>query len=93
MMYNKQNHITQERYHTMKRNTLIASIALLVIGFITARLGDMLSTVTETGMVQDSILMPTGALLFILGLLVLIIAIIWYLVALIRGRLQKKGAE
>ena len=73
----------------MKRNTLITSIALIVIGFITARVGDNLSTVTESGMVQDSILMPIGAILFILGLLVLVVAILWYLFDFIRGRLKK----
>lgn len=73
----------------MKRNTLITSIALIVIGFIAARVGDSLSTVTESGMVQDSILMPIGAILFILGLLVLVVAILWYLFDFIRGRLKK----
>jgi uncharacterized membrane protein YidH (DUF202 family) len=74
----------------MKRNTLITSIALIVIGFIAARVGDNLSTVTESGMVQDSILMPIGAILFILGLLVLVVAILWYLFDFIRGRLKKE---
>jgi hypothetical protein len=74
----------------MKRNTLIISIALIVIGFIAARVGDNLSTVTESGIVQDSILMPIGAILFGLGLLALIVAILWYLVGFIRGRLQKE---
>ena len=73
----------------MKRNTLITGIALIVIGFIAARVGDSLSTVTESGMVQDSILMPIGAILFILGLLVLVVAILWYLFDFIRGRLKK----
>jgi len=73
----------------MKRNTLITSIALIVIGFITARVGDYLSTVTESGMVQDSILMPIGAILFVLGLLALVVAILWYLVGFIIGRLKK----
>lgn len=73
----------------MKRNILIISIALIVIGFITARVGDSLSTVTESGMIQDSILMPIGAILFILGLLALAVTIIWYLVSFIRGRLRK----
>lgn len=73
----------------MKRNTLITSIALIVIGFIAARVGDNLSTVTESGMLQDSILMPIGAILFFLGLLALVIAIIWFAVDFIRGRLKK----
>ena len=76
----------------MKRNTLIASIVLIVIGFITARLGDSMSTVTESGMVQDSILMPIGAVLFLLGFLALFVAIIWYLVDFIKGKLKKDKA-
>jgi hypothetical protein len=72
-----------------KRNTLLISIALIVIGFITARVGDMLSTVAESGMVQDSILMPIGAILFTLGLLSLVVAILWYLISFIRGRMKK----
>ena len=76
----------------MKRITLIASIALIVIGFTTARVGDALSTVTESGMVQDSLLMPIGAILFMLGFLALGVAIIWYLVSFIRGRLTQDKA-
>ena len=76
----------------MKRYTLITSIILIVIGFIAARVGDNLSTVTESGMVQDNILMPIGTLLFILGLLVLVVAIIWYLFSFIRGQLKKDKA-
>jgi hypothetical protein len=76
----------------MKRFTLIASIALVVIGLIAARVGDSLSTVTESGMVQDSILMPIGAIMSILGLLALVVAILWYLVDLFRGRLKKDQA-
>ncbi len=80
----------------MKRNTLIFSIALIVIGFIAARLGDSLSTVVPLDdgrmMVQDSILMPIGGILFIVGLLALVVAILWYLVSFIKGRLKKDKA-
>jgi hypothetical protein len=81
----------------MKRNTLIISIALIAFGFITARVGDSLSTVVPTGeegamMVQDSILMPIGAILFTLGLLALVVAIIWYLIDFIRAQLKKDQA-
>ena len=76
----------------MKRYILIISIALIVIGFIAARVGDSLSTVAESGMVQDSILMPIGAILFILGFLALAVAILWYLVDFFRGRLKKDSA-
>jgi phosphate/sulfate permease len=76
----------------LKRYALIISIALIVIGFIAARVGDNLSTVAENGMVQDSILMPVGAILFILGLLALLAAIIWYLVDFFKGRLKKDSA-
>jgi len=77
----------------MKRNTLFISIALIVIGIITLQVGNSMSTVVpaESGrmMVQDSILMPIGALTIFLGVLVLIVAFIWYLVDFIRGRFQK----
>jgi sulfite exporter TauE/SafE len=74
----------------MKRNTLITSIVLIIIGFVTARVGDSLSTVTESGMLQDSVLMPIGAILFILGLLALAVAVLWYLVDFIRARLKSE---
>jgi hypothetical protein len=76
----------------MKRYTLITSLALLVIGFITARVGDNLSTVNESGLIQDSILLPLGAILFFLGLLALTITIIWFLVDFIKARLKKGKA-
>jgi len=72
----------------MKRNTLIASIALIVIGFIVARIGDNLSTITGSGVVKDSALMPVGALLFALGLLGLLVAVLWYLIAFVGHRLR-----
>ena len=77
----------------MRRKTLIASIALIVIGFITARIGSSLSTLvpTESGamMVQDSVLMPIGGVLFMLGLLALAVAILWYLIAFIKNKVKK----
>jgi uncharacterized membrane protein YidH (DUF202 family) len=88
MMYNNKT-ITRERHHIMKRNILIISIVLLVVGFVTARVGDSLSTVTESGKVLDSALMPIGAILFILGLLTIAVAIIWYLADFIGNRLKK----
>ena len=77
----------------MKRNTLITSIVLIVVGFIIARVGDNLSPVNESGMVQDSILMPIGAILLILGILALVVAILWYLIGFIRNRLKKGEAK
>lgn len=73
----------------MKRITLITSIVLIVVGFIGARIGDRLSTVSGSGVVQDSILMPIGAILCILGLLGLVVAMIWYLLSFIQGRMKK----
>ncbi|MHC1782446.1 MAG: hypothetical protein AB9891_06750 [Anaerolineaceae bacterium] len=76
----------------MKRKILIASVVITAVGFILARVGDSLSTLTESGIVQDSILMPIGAILFILGLLALAVTLLWYLIGFISGRL-KKGRE
>ena len=73
----------------MKRNTLITSIVLIVVGFVTARVGDGLSTINESGIVQDSMLMPIGAILFALGFLALFVAILWYLIDFIRSRVKK----
>ena len=77
----------------MKRKALFGSIALILVGFITLVVGNMMSTVvpTEPGvvMVQDSILMPIGALIIFLGVLALIVALIWYLVDFIRSRFRK----
>jgi hypothetical protein len=73
----------------MKRITLIASIVMIVVGFISARIGDSLSTVSASGVVHDSILMPIGIILFVLGLLALAVASLWHLVDFIRGRLKK----
>ena len=76
----------------MKRILLFASIALIVIGYVAARVGDSLSTVTESGLVQDSILTPVGAVLFVLGLIALVVAFLWGLVDFIRGRMKKDFA-
>jgi hypothetical protein len=80
----------------MKRIILVVSIALCVIGFVTVRVGDNLSTVVpdESGrmMVQDSILMPIGAILLALGLLALVVVILWYLVDFVRSRLKEDQA-
>lgn len=73
----------------MKRNTLVASIVLIVAGFVVARIGDGLSTITESGVVQESMLMPIGAILFAFGFLVLGVAILWYLIDFIRSRIKK----
>ncbi len=77
----------------MKRKTLITSIALMVIGFITAQIGESLSTLVpmESGamMVQDSALIPIGGILFVLGLLALLVAILWYLIDFTKGKLKK----
>ena len=77
----------------MKRKTLIISIILITVGYITAQIGESLSTLVpmESGamMVQDSALMPIGGILFTLGLLALLVAILWYLIDFIRGKLKK----
>ncbi len=73
----------------MKRNTLITSIVLIAVGFVVARIGDGLSTITESGVVQDSMLMPIGAILFALGFLLLFVAIVWYLIGFIRSKVKK----
>ena len=73
----------------MKRITLITSIVMIVVGFISLRIGNSLSTISESGVMHDGILMPIGAILFVLGLLALVVAIVLYLIDFIRGRLKK----
>jgi hypothetical protein len=75
--------------HFMKRITLIASIVMIVVGFTSSRIGDSLSTISESGVVRDSLLMPIGVILFVLGLLGLVVAVLWYLIDFIKGRLKK----
>ena len=74
----------------MKRYTLITSILLIVIGIITAWIGNNLSTVTESGLLQDSILMPIGAVLSLLGLLALAVGLLWHMVDFFRNRRLKR---
>ena len=64
----------------MRRKILITSIIMAVAGFITIQFGDRASTVVENGVLQDSILMPIGLILLLLGLLVGSIVALWYLV-------------
>jgi sulfite exporter TauE/SafE len=73
----------------MKRILLIAGIAFSVLGFIAARVGDSLSSVNDSGIVQDSFLMPLGAILFVLGLLALAVALLWFLIGFIYGKAKK----
>ena len=73
----------------MKHKMLTISIVLIVIGFLTIRIGDSLSTITESGVLQDSILMPIGFIMFTLGLLILVITILWYIIRFIRNQLNK----
>lgn len=73
----------------MKRNILITSIVMIVIGLGTVLIGGRLSTITESGIVQDSALMPIGAIVFALGLLTLFVAALWYLISFITGKLKK----
>lgn len=73
----------------MKRTILIAGIIAMAAGFIMARVGDSLSMVNRSGVVRESALMPIGAIVFILGMLALAVALVWYLVSFIRGKLKK----
>ena len=74
----------------MKRKSAIVSIVLLVVGFLAARVGDHLATVSENGIVQEHFLTPVGTLLFLVGVLALLIVGLWYLIDFAKSRLKQE---
>jgi hypothetical protein len=83
----------------MKRSiliTLIIAIVLCVGGIVTIRIGDSMSTTVPAPgndgavMVQDSPLMPLGGLISLIGGLILLVALIWFLVDYLRNRKKKE---
>jgi len=72
----------------MKRTLLFISIALIVIGAIGRIYANLYSHVTPEGMVVDSIWLPIGTLMFLLGLLLLIISGIVYLISYLKNRFK-----
>ncbi len=70
----------------MKRKLLISSLVSILVGFITAKVGDSLSTIGQDGILHDSRWMLIGTLLVVIGLLELVVVGVWYAVDYIKQR-------
>ena len=73
----------------MKRNILYISIVLIVIGVIGRVYGDRYSHVTPEGMLVDSIWLPIGTLMIIIGVLALFVSGILYVISYLRNRPER----
>ena len=73
----------------MKRKALYISIALIVIGVIGRLYADQYSHVTAEGMLVDSIWLPIGTLMIMIGVLALFILGIIYILSYVRNRLRR----
>ena len=71
----------------MKRNIFYISIALIVIGIIGRLYADQYSHVTPEGLVVDSVWLPIGSLMVVVGILALLVLGILYLASYLRNRL------
>ena len=71
----------------MKRIVLIISIVLIVVGGIGRVYADQYSYVSADGMLHDSIWLPLGTLMIVLGVFILIVLGIVSLI----GYLRKRG--
>ena len=73
----------------MKRNIFYVSIVLIVIGIIGRLYADQYSHVTPEGMVVDSIWLPIGTLMILIGVLALIVLGILYVISYLRNRQRR----
>jgi len=73
----------------MKRNTFYISIVLIVIGIIGRLYADQYSHVTPEGMLVDSIWLPIGTLMVMIGILALFVLGILYVIRYLRNRLRR----
>jgi len=73
----------------MKRRVLYISIVLIVIGVIGRLYADQYSHVTPEGMVVDSVWLPIGTLMIVIGVLVLFVLGILYLISYLRNRRRR----
>jgi energy-converting hydrogenase Eha subunit C len=70
----------------MKRKILYISIVLIVVGFIGRIYADRYSYVTPEGMLVDSIWLPIGTLMIVIGVLALFVLGIAYAISYLRNR-------
>ncbi len=73
----------------MKRNFFYISIVLIVIGIIGRLYADQYSHVTPEGMLVDSIWLPIGTLMILIGVLVLFVLAILSAISYLRNRLKR----
>lgn len=74
----------------MKRNILIVSIVLIVVGIIGRLYADQYSYVTPEGMLVDSPWLLIGTLMILIGVLVLIVLGILSAIGYLRNRLRRQ---
>ncbi len=73
----------------MKRNVFYVSIVLIVIGIIGRLYAAQYSHVTPEGMVVDSIWLPIGTLMILIGVLTLFVLGILAVIGYLRNRLKR----
>ena len=73
----------------MKRNILYVSIVLIAIGIIGRLYADQYSHVTPEGMLVDSIWLPIGTLMIMIGVLALFVLGILSVISYLRNRLRR----
>ena len=73
----------------MKRNFFYISIVLIVIGIIGRLYADQYSHITPEGMLVDSIWLPIGTLMILIGVLVLFVLAILSAISYLRNRLKR----
>jgi len=73
----------------MKRKVFYISIGLIVIGIIGRLYADQYSHVTPEGMLVDSIWLPIGTLMVMIGILALFVLGILYVISYLRNRLRR----
>jgi len=73
----------------MKRNIFYVSIVLIVIGIIGRLYADQYSHVTPEGMLVDSMWLPIGTLMIIIGVLALFVLGILCAIGYLRNRLRR----
>jgi len=73
----------------MKRNIFYISIVLIVIGIIGRLYAAQYTHVTPEGVLVDSVWLPIGSLLVIIGILALFVLGILYVISYLRNRLRR----
>ena len=73
----------------MKRNIFYITIVLIVIGIIGRLYAAQYTHVTPEGVLVDSVWLPIGSLLVIIGILALFVLGILYAISYLRNRLRR----